>query len=318
MVLKNVAVTGAGGMIGRHLIALLLSRGVTVAASDLLLPDKPRRNIAWSSWDLAEWKTADELDEIFGRPDALFHVGALVPNSGDRHYVTRQKIFDANVRACLCLGEWALKNKIPIVFLSGATVYTDPGQCEIVESAPKSCCGFGGFYGASKWLAEQTFEHLVSEGLQRVVLRPSSVYGWGLGEQKMISRFLAIAAKDGVIELQPPEEEKINLIHAFDVAQAMVEALEQEAWGIFNIASTASHSVREIADACVKVVGRGKVKPPASYASQGALLRFNLSTQSACRAFGFSLSLDLHHGLEKMWCDMNKSSQTPISMGDNL
>lgn len=310
MVLRKVAVTGVSGLVGSHLLTLLQNNNVSVAATSRHPVENQNPDFSWSKWDLAKWKSHDELENIFGHPDALLHIGAMVPNHGTEDHLSRQEIFDVNVRSCLCLGEWALRKKIPVVFLSGATVYADPFQRHITEDQSKSVFGFGAFYGASKWYAEQIFDYLTREGLQRIILRPSSIYGYGLGKQKMISRFLELAKNNQPIELLPPEEDRINLIHATDVAEAMWLALTKKAWGVFNIAGPATHSIREIAEACVNVVESGKIQVLKDTAQREPKMRFDLSAEAAHHAFGFTPKLDLHQGIKRMWIDINRSCTT--------
>ena len=52
--MNKVAVTGANGMTGSHMISLLNKKGISYKA------------ITRKEWDLTEWKSFDELDDIFG------------------------------------------------------------------------------------------------------------------------------------------------------------------------------------------------------------------------------------------------------------
>ena len=223
--MNEIAVTGANGMTGSHMVSFLKSKGIPVKA------------VTRQEWDLTEWKSFDDLDHIFGSVLAIFHFGAQLPyNDFKNDNRQTQQIFDANIRSCLNLAEWAKLRNIPIVFLSGAVVYKNPHASRIIEADPKVVNGFGGFYGYSKLLAEGIFGHFSSEGLKCIILRPSSIYGYGLPSEKLVQNYIDIAFSNSDIRITGYKN-RINLIHAYDVATAAFSAYKNESWGIFNISA---------------------------------------------------------------------------------
>ena len=76
MVLKRVALTGASGMVGRHTIANLSDRLIDIVATSRSAPPFIPKGLIWREWDLREWKSPDELNDIFGPVDAILHVGS--------------------------------------------------------------------------------------------------------------------------------------------------------------------------------------------------------------------------------------------------
>lgn len=300
MVLRKVALTGCSGMTGRHVMERLAATGVTAAMTSRERPAVLMNGFSWSPWDLTEWKTKEELDQFFPDVQALLHVGAMIPD--DKTKLWADSIFDANVRASLCLGEWALKRGIPVVYLSGAIVYAQPERAGIQESDFKASQGFSGnFYGFSKLLAEEVLTYCAGRGLRLIILRASSIYGAGLKKGKMISNFLSQASENNMIKLIPPAEDKIDLIHAADVAESMVQALEKEAWGTYNIASESPKTVMEIAQTCVRVVGKGKVAVSSAKTDRDPIVRFGLSCDKARKVFGFKPKINLKQGIERIW-----------------
>ena len=148
--MTHVAVTGANGMTGSHMVSLLKSEGFLV--------NSVTRNV----WDLTEWKSFDEMDYIFKNVSAVFHFGAQLPNNNLTHDNLKTKqIFDANTRSCLNLAEWAQFKGIPIIFLSSSTIYKNPNASQITEADLKVGTQFGGFYAYSKILAEDIFSYLL-------------------------------------------------------------------------------------------------------------------------------------------------------------
>ena len=300
MVLKKIAVTGASGLVGRHLLAALSRRGIACACACRTRPSALPTDATWAPWDLEDWKRSVELDRLFPGVDAVLHVGAMVPAPGAS--VSARATFDANVRASLSLGEWARGNGVPLLYLSGAIVYGDPERVGIRETDPVGMNGIGGLYGLTKLQAEQVLTHLSRSGLSLCVLRPSSIYGDGLPAGKMITDFLMRASEGKALELSPPADDQVNMIHASDVAEAMLDAVTHDAWGgVFNIGTPRPVTVREIAEACVAAVGSGRVVLRPGEAERPARVRFALVSDLASAKFGFTTKMDLGHGLNDMW-----------------
>lgn len=300
MVLRRVAVTGASGMVGGYLLALLRKQGVAVVATSRRRPAYLTASDRWFSWDLRRRVSTRELQRKFGRVDALFHVGAIARSLSGAADEGLADLLDANVRACLCLGVWTLSTDTPFVHLSGGIVYRGAdSKRHITEKAPTGSSDIGGFYGFSKWLAEETLECLRKQGLRLAVLRASSIYGRRMEKTKMLPRFLKVARSGGDLEVAPPWD-RVDLIHAADVAEAMVQAARKEAWGTFNIAGGRLYSVPDIARACSRVAGKGRLKQQEAVERRAPRVRFELSTKAAHRAFGFRPSFDLDKGLREM------------------
>jgi len=304
MVLKNIALTGSSGMLGRHFIEIMVEKKISAQLTSRTSPKLLPNNVAWKFWDLVDWKTPDELDELFDNVDALIHAGAFVVTSQDPK--KNQNLFDANVRACVNLSEWALVKDIPVVFISAATVYENPFKKQIVESDPLTTKeSIGGFYGYSKLLAEKVFYYFMDKGLKLCILRPSSIYGYGISKKSLVSKWLYIAAQNKIIEISPPIDDTINLIHASDVSQAAMDALEQEAWGIYNIASQ-NVRIKEIAKTCIDIVGKGKINISLINTSREPSQKYNLSYCKANETFGFYPRFSFNDGLAKMWGELKK------------
>lgn len=299
MVLNRVLVTGAAGMVGRHLVGALTNAGIEVLASGRSPSDDLPPKTKWIPWDLGDWLDADTLNGIFGEVDAIVHAGAAVP--GNERKLTSKEYFDTNVRSCLNIGEWALDHDTPVVFISGAIVYAEIDKPDLKENSPTSRHGSGGFYGFTKLLAEHLFENLRARGLRVGILRPSSIYGEGLPYEKMIMKFLSAANRDGEIRLSPPTEDRIGMVHAADVARAALLLIQEKAWETFNISGGQTSSIEEIATACIHAVGKGKIEIKDEKPIRPATTRFDLDCSKASQLLGFSPELDLQDGLKLMW-----------------
>lgn len=281
-------------MLGRHVRAALEKAGAQVIAVNRTDASGGKA----SAWDLADWRSPAELDALFSGAQAIVHAGAMVQTNTP---IDEGRMFNVNVRACVNLGQWALSREVPVVHVSGSTVYADTASNDISEDAPSGWSGLGGFYGFSKLLAEDAVIRLRQQGLKLAVVRPSSVYGFGLPSTKMASSFLATAGKGETIELSPPVEDRVDLVHAADVTLAILAILKTEAWDTFNIASGRAVSIKELAEACVSEAGRGSVLINGEKAQARApITRFALNTDRAKSRLGWRPTLDIKRGLEMM------------------
>lgn len=305
MVLNKIGLTGSSGMLGRHLCAAFKAIGSDVAAVSRSGADDSAR------WDMVEWLTADSLDTLFGKVQAVVHAGAIV-NSADAG--SQARMFDVNVRACANLAEWAVSRSVPIVFVSSASVYADPDSGHLSEDSPLGPNQIGGFYGITKLTAEDILRHYRAKGLKLAVVRPSSLYGFGGPQSKMLYRFLNLAARGETIDLKPPVEDRIDFLHAADLSDAVVGILEKACWDTFNIASERPVSIRELALACIETTGRGRVKVQGAEPSEvPALRRFCLDATAARKRLGWKSTIGIRQGLEMVLLGRVLSAQASLS-----
>ncbi|MHC1696857.1 MAG: NAD-dependent epimerase/dehydratase family protein [Geobacteraceae bacterium] len=296
--IRKIALTGASGMVGMHLLQAAKSRGISCATASRSRPGFLPGFSSWQSWDLCTWLENDALDEIFGDVDALFHVGAITPRKNVS--IPHRQMFDANVRSCLCLGIWALRKDIPVVYLSSSASYPEaPRITENTGLAPIEE-RIGGFYGYTKMLGEDLFSSLAAEGLKLCILRPSSIYGTGLSEDQMLSVFMQRAKGSQDLEIRCNPESRVNLLHAYDVASAVFKAVEKGASGIFNIACPRTYTFLEIAQRIQTVCGKGRIVLSPGCEMFPSFTRFDLDCSAAEKGFGFSAAIDLEIGLRLM------------------
>jgi UDP-glucose 4-epimerase len=296
--IKKIALTGASGMVGMHMLHFAATRGIHCATASRSRPEFMPELSSWKSWDLCRWLEADALDLLFGEVDALFHVGATTPRKNAA--VPHCQMFDANVRSCLCLGLWALRRKIPVVYLSSSASYPEsPRLRENTSFAPFEE-RLGGFYGVTKMLGEELFLTLAAEGLKLCIFRPSSIYGTGLSRDQLLSVFLERAKENGDLEIRCNPGSRVNFIHASDVAAAMFSAIEQGVSGVFNIAFPYAHTFLEIAQRVQTVCGKGRILLSHGSETSPPFTRFDLDCSAAEKGFGFAAAIDLEKGLRLM------------------
>lgn len=294
MVLRRVILTGASGLLGRHMLALLARHEIQCVCLCRTQPNPLPQGCSWAPWELTAPVDANCLDALCPETDALIHLGALTSALDDA-----TSLMQGNVAASKDLARWARERHIPLAYVSGAVVYADPGKRGITEDSPLlTAPGFGGLYGWSKLQGEQAVRSEVENGLSSLILRPSSLYGLKIANDKLVGRFLQRAMAGETIAVTSPTSDRVNFVHAADVAAAFLHGLLAQAWGVFNIGGTLA-TIQELAQACIAVSGKGRLQVQDTDMEPGKT-RFDLNCAAAEAAFGYRPSISLAKGLTLM------------------
>ena len=139
----------------------------------------------------------------------------------------------------------------------------------------------------------------------------------------MIPNFLLAAKRGEIIALSMPVDDRFDLIYSEDVACAAVAALQIDQCGVFNIASEKMISVADIAEACVRVVGRGSVRHLKNPSDRAPISRFMLDCSLARKRLGFAATTCIDKGLSAMLEHLKTTSGTtqtapPLKMNDAI
>ena len=290
MVLGVVGLTGATGMLGRHLSDALQKSGF-----DVLPISRSTGNINSPSWDLSRWKQYSNFDRYFKNATSIIHAGAHVPV---KPCTNANYLFDANVRATYNLAAWALARNIHFIYISGAIVYKDPYLEFQRETEQLGRNELGGDYGFSKLLGEDMLCRLQDLGLSLSIVRPTSIYGFGMSSEKLIPRFMRQATSGETIALMEPTDDMIDFIHASDIAKAVISILEKKTEQVYNLSSSAPTSLIKLAKACIEVCGKGEIKVVKSLSPRRPFVRFSLDSSLAKSQLGWQASVDIYTGIE--------------------
>lgn len=300
MVLKKILVTGATGVLGRQIIkSFTLAGWQTISCGR----QKPNwiENYNWRRLDLSEQINSAYFDKICDGLDAIVHAGAAVP-SADRVY-TEDELLRANVVSTNAIANYCHMNGIPLVYVSGAIVYHDCYRVGIKEEDALGYNSIGGFYGLTKLHSDQLIEFYRNKGLKAAILRPSSIYGVGLPNGKLVRKLLSSLINDRCIQLSPPVNNKVDLVNSYDVANAIKLVIDKDWYNIANIASDSPISLIELARMCVSVIGYGTVEvlpsdSPEDNTHSNTL--FSLNTRRIREKVGWYPKIPIYEGLQEI------------------
>ena len=252
--MQSALVTGATGFVGSHLVEVLAEAGVDVRA----LVRRTSRIARLQALGVERVEGALEDPASVARAvrgaDVVFHLAALTRAR------SRAEYFRANAAGAGVVARAAAEAGARVVFLSSlaAAGPSRDGRPVAEGDAPGPITE----YGRSKLAGEEACSSEAGR-LEVVVLRAPAVYGPG---DRDLFRFFAMAAR-GVMAMPTGPERRLQLIHARDLARALVRAGQAVRPGrLYHVAEARSYAWTEVAALVAAAVG-GRVHvvrvPPA-------------------------------------------------------
>ena len=305
--MAKILVTGGLGLIGHNIVQRLEAQGHEVFITDIrtnygLVPQ------AELDYLLAERRKKIKTDRIHAidiadrdgiawlmrtyQPDTVVHLASF----------PRQKVVNVNPQlgsramseGLLNLLEAAKNHQVcKFVYISSSMVYGDFDH-DVAEDAP---CNPQGQYGIMKLAGEWLVKDYHRRGFfDYTIIRPSAVYGPLDVEDRVISKFILTAMRDGVIRVNGANE-TLDFTYVDDAADGIVAATVSRINNqTYNITKSHSKTLLEAAQLAVQIVGRGTIEvrdKDADFPSRGAL-----NIDAARRDLGFDPQVDIDEGFQ--------------------
>ena len=225
-----IAVSGSNGFIGEKIVSKLINDNCE------LIPIDTSDGI-----DLTDLTSLDQVKKF----DVMVHLAGLsfVPDS----FKDPQKFYQINFLTTLNALELCRINGAKMVFIS-SYVYGKPQYLPIDENHPVVA---NNPYAQTKIIGEK-----LCEGYHRdfdvpvIILRPFNIFGRGQNEKFLISTILAqiTSGKSEIFLINP--NPKRDYIHVYDAVSAIELAVVDKtiSFGVFNVCSNSSYSVKEITE----------------------------------------------------------------------
>jgi nucleoside-diphosphate-sugar epimerase len=315
----NVLVTGGLGFIGHNVVAELESAGHNVMVTDTrttygIVPQ------AELDWLISERRKKIRTDRIYSididdregiawliqthRPSIVIHLASF----------PRQKVVNANPQwgsrsmseGLLNLLEASSQNQVQkFVYISSSMVYGDfleDAFSGITESHATNPIGqYGIMKLAGEWL---TRDYTRRTGMAHTIIRPSAVYGPLDVEDRVVSKFLLTAMRQGIIQVNGGNE-SLDFTYVDDAARGIAQAaLSDNTWNTtYNITRGHARTLKEAAHIAINLAQGGSMRineADASFPSRGAL-----NTSRAQLDFEFEPMVDIEQGFRKYyeWLD---------------
>jgi nucleoside-diphosphate-sugar epimerase len=211
----RVAVTGATGFIGRHLVAHLAARGDKVLA--IARASSTTTGFPAAVSVLQAPLEAAVLTAAFSRVDTVVHLAGIVSTVHGREY------FDVNTSGTRAVAVAARSADAHLIDISSlAAGGPAPASAPRSESDPPAPIND---YGRSKLEAERAIGAIPD--LQWTVLRPGVVYG--PGDRALLPLFHL--ARLGVLPLVGQSGAAYSMVHVTDLVAAITAAIDRRLSG---------------------------------------------------------------------------------------
>lgn len=241
---KRIAVTGASGFIGKHLVRELLSLGHTVIA--ITRGDKSLENIDNNaSVHITNYSKADLKAALVGC-DCLVHLAARRSTRSDDPNDIKVFIDETTKLLEPLLYSARLNCLKKVISISSIAVYSSKNVSPYKESMfPEPLNS----YGLSKIVQEQMINLWSSKhSIPAIHLRLSACYGIGEKKSPVLMKFISQAYKKEQLKVLGNGMFQIDQIYVADAIDAIINSINTEASGAFNIGGGRSYSVCELAE----------------------------------------------------------------------
>ncbi|MDX1976596.1 MAG: NAD-dependent epimerase/dehydratase family protein [Pseudanabaenaceae cyanobacterium bins.68] len=226
-------VTGGSGFLGNLIARRLLARGEQVKILDIWQDPSRPPEIEYIEADICD---RDRVYQAMQGVDVVHHNVALVPltKSG-------AKFWRVNVEGSKIAAEMAVQAGVKsFIHMSSSAIYGSP-VCPITGDTPYKPVEI---YGRGKLAGELAVRQICGQaGLPLIVIRPRTILGEGrLGIFQLLFEWIAEGRNiyvigDGNIEFQ--------FVHAHDLIDAYMLALDAEQPGIYNVGAAAYGTLRQ-------------------------------------------------------------------------
>jgi nucleoside-diphosphate-sugar epimerase len=276
-------VTGAGGFVGRHLVARLRADGWDVAA------------LTRADADLADPAAAATAVRA-ADPDVVFSLAA-----GRAKGTAAERAATVQVNTSPWLVDALPDRCRAVVRLGSSTEYAESRHPLAEDAALEP----RGFFGATKAAGSILLQDAAAErGMRATVLRAFQVYGPGDHATRLVPVVLAAARTGGTVPL-PARLSRRDWVWVGDVVDACVRTAEQEALPdgtVLNIGTGVQTSTEELIATAERVTGRPLATAPGAHPGRDWDTADWVADPSAARRLlGWQPTVDLAEGLARTW-----------------
>ncbi|NHA66688.1 NAD-dependent epimerase/dehydratase family protein [Phycicoccus flavus] len=243
--MSRVAVTGASGLLGRHVVRALGGAGHDV------LPlsrggHRPHDPAGLVATDLS----AGHLTDLLRGTDVVVHLAAVRGGPGTlADFAVNADLTDTVLTAAVAAGVPAAVLASSISVYSEAT--TRPWR-EDDDAVPANA------YGLSKLAAEKVGARVAAEsGLRVTSLRLGHLYGPLEDNDYLVNRFFRLALEGRPLRVTPPSDNRREMLYVEDAAQACLAAVGAGVDGPVNVPGGERRSNHEVAQDVAAGFGTG-------------------------------------------------------------
>lgn len=244
-----VLITGATGLLGRHVIAELKAAGREHIALVRRPGQLSAEGVRTVVGDLSKSGFTNQL------PTHVKHIIHLAQSANYRMFPDAAgEVFDVNLRATQELLQFGETVGIErFVYASSGGVYK-AGALSLKEDTPLREPDTLDFYLSTK-LASELFVHSYRSIFDNTILRFFFIYGPGQKRSMLLPRLFDTVAEGREIQLGGQVGITVNPIHAIDAAKAVGAAIDLLGSNTINVGGPEEHSLRGIGELLGRYLG---------------------------------------------------------------
>ena len=304
---KNVLVTGGSGMIGRELVTLLQARGARVRVADIKDPDG-MNDIEFVRADLRDFsdckKIVKGMNYVFNLVGIKCSPKVCLERPADIMGPMMQ--FNTNMlEAAMKEGvDWYLYTSTVGVYQPAEVLVED----DVWQTQPSKNDWFGGWAKRMGELQCQAYERQYGEGRCSIV-RPANVYGaydnFDLESAMVVPSLIRKAFSGNKLSVWGDGSAIRDFIHARDVAEGMIFAVENKITQPMNLGSGEGVTIKKVTEIVAEIAGV-EVEWDTTKPSGDARRVFDMTRANS---FGFFPKVSIEDGIRETvsWYLENKN-----------
>lgn len=245
---KKILITGSNGLLGTAIVRLLHRRDADFMATSVGQNRFSEFEIPYKSLDITN--EYDVYSALSGyKPDVVINCAAYT--QVDACETERERCYDINVKAVRNLARCAEEFNVHLIHLSTDFIFNGENgpYDESSEADPL------GYYGMTKWLAEQLLEEAQAP---ITILRTSIVYGF---EPHIQRNNIILWLRNSFLNDNPVKivrDQYRCITFADDLAEICVSAAENGVTGVFNATGKEYMSMLELAQRMADYYGASR------------------------------------------------------------
>jgi len=309
---QNVLVTGGAGMVGRALVAKLLTLNANVSIADLHKPSDLEPEVNFVSKDL---RYLHNCEEICSGQDYVFNIigikgspKACAEQPAD--FMVPMLQFNTNMMEAARKAnvKWYLYTSSVGVYSPADVFYED----DVWKTFPSPNDKFAGW---AKRMGElQSEAYSIQYGLNNIsIVRPANIFGkydnFNPVNSMVIPSLIRKAQENDVLEVWGDGSPIRDFIFADDVADSMIKCVENKVTVPVNLGSGKGYSIKELVEVVVKCSGKDNLEVKWLVdKGNGDAIRI-MSTERA-ESFGIKTNTTLEEGIKVVteWFKNNKNT----------
>lgn len=297
---KTIIISGASGMVGTGLLDMLKgSKKFRILA--LYHHHRPvvrHKNIIFLKGELTGTPVWNRLKKI--KPYAFLHCAAYIPGSiGTREDHKAKRI---NLSIDTKVLQYAILKGLKLIYISSSSVY---GMITDAVCREESRLKPLGAYADGKVETEYKIKHEVRCS-SHFIFRISAPYGRHQHHHTVLRIFVQNALKNRPLLYHGSGKRMQDFTHVKDIARACIQALKSRAYGVYNISSGNSISMKRLAFLIKKITNSLSIISPSGKDDIQESYRPRFNITKAKSRLGWVPTYPLAKGLKEYIQELKK------------